>query len=55
MDITFNIKLVDEIAMVFFWVGLNGILDRIINFSSLKPSKIYIYMILFLFAIYVKL
>ena len=53
MDI--NIPLIDEIAMVCFWVGLSGLLDRVINHSLVKKSSIYIYLILLLLAFYVKL
>jgi hypothetical protein len=52
MDI--NIKLVDEISMIFFWVGTSGLLERIINTPILIHSKMYIYAILLLFAIYLK-
>ena len=50
-----NIKLIDEISMVFFWVGLSGLLDRVINHSLIKQSSIYIYLLLILFAIYLNL
>jgi len=53
MDI--NIPLGDEIAMVFFWVGLSGLLDKLINYGVLKQSSIYIYLFLVLAAFYVKL
>ena len=50
-----NIPLIDEVAMVCFWVGLSGVLDRIINHSLVKQSSIYIYVLLILFAIYLNL
>jgi hypothetical protein len=53
MDI--HIKLVDEISMVFFWVGLSGLLDRIINHSLVKQSSIYVHILLILSAIYLNL
>jgi hypothetical protein len=53
MDISIN--LIDEIAMIFFWVGANGILDKIISWPSIKPSKIYIYLLLLLSAVFFKL
>ena len=51
----FSINLIDEISMVFFWEGSNGILDRIIDRPSLHSSKMYIYMLLLLIAIYFKI
>jgi hypothetical protein len=54
MDII-NIKLIDEIAMVFFWVGSNGLLEKIISWPSIRRYKMYIYAILLLCAIYFKL
>lgn len=54
MDII-NIKLIDEVAMVFFWVGSNGLLEKIINLPAIKRYKMYIYTILLLCAVYFKL
>jgi len=50
-----SINLIDEISMVFFWVGANGILDKIIDRPFLSSSKMYIYTILLLIAIYFKI
>jgi hypothetical protein len=53
MDV--HIRLIDEISMVCFWVGLSGLLDKIITHSLVKQSSVYIYILLILFAIYVNL
>jgi hypothetical protein len=53
MDV--HIRLIDEISMVCFWVGLSGLLDKIITHSLVKQSSAYIYILLILFAIYVNL
>ena len=50
-----SINFIDEISMVFFWVGANGILDRVIDQPSLHTSKMYIYMLLLLTAIFFKI
>jgi hypothetical protein len=50
-----NIGLMDEITMIFFWVGLTGILDKVINISALKKQNTYIYIFLILVGLYFKL
>jgi len=50
-----SINLIEEISMVFFWVGSNGILDKIIDRPSINSYKMYIYIILLLIAIYLKI
>ena len=53
MDI--NIKMLDEVSIIFFWVGLSGLIDRFISNPLIIPSKKYVYMILVLIAIFLKL
>ena len=53
MDI--NIKLIDEISVIFFWIGISGLIDRFINIPIVIPSKKYFYIILVLIAIFIKL
>jgi len=53
MDI--NIQMIDEVSIIFFWVGLSGLIDRFINNPLILPSKKYVYMILVLIAIFIKL
>ena len=53
MDI--SIQLIEEISIVFFWVGSSGLLDRFISNPIVKHSKIYVYVMLVLIAIYLKL
>ena len=53
MDI--SIQLMEEISIIFFWVGSSGLLDRFVSNPIIKQSKIYVYIMLVLIAIYLKL
>ena len=47
--------LLDEISVIFVWVGLTGILDKYISVSKIYISPNYIYILLILTGIYLKL
>lgn len=53
MDI--NIIMLDEVSIIFFWIGLSGLIDRFISNPLIIPSKKYVYMILVLIALFIKL
>lgn len=56
MDVSVvSINIIEEISVVFFWIGANGIVDRMISCPFLKQSKIYIYIFLLLLAIFIKI
>lgn len=53
MELNFNI--LDELSMIFFWIGSYGISDKIISQQIFKHHKIYIYVLLVLLGIYLRL
>jgi len=55
MNLNFSLTMIDEISMIFFWVGSTGIIEKMINYPGIKPSKIYIYMLLLLLALFIKI
>jgi len=55
MDVNFNIKLKDEIAIILLWIGISGMMDIIINTSMIFPMKNYVYVLFVLCAMYLKL
>jgi type I restriction-modification system DNA methylase subunit len=50
-----SIKLIDEIAIIFLWIGIWGIADEIIYSTMVFQYKKYIYTLLILSAIYMKI
>ena len=53
--IEITLKLIDEIAIIFLWIGIWGISDEIIYSSIMLQYKKYIYVLLILCALYVKI
>ena len=49
-----SINLIDEIAIIFLWIGIWGFVDEIIYSSVVLQYKKYIYVLLILCALYVK-
>ena len=49
------LNLSDEISTIFLWIGTWGIKEVIFNISLINDNKIYIYVLLILIAIYIKL
>jgi len=47
--------LLDEISVIFVWVGLTGMLDKFISMTKTYVSPNYLYIILILTGIYLKL
>ena len=50
-----NINIIDELSMIFFWIGLSGVTEKLIDHSYVKHSKLYIYTIILLIGIYLKI
>ena len=50
-----SIALLDELAIIFLWIGIWGITDEIIYSTSMFQYKKYIYTILLLTALYMKI
>jgi hypothetical protein len=50
-----NFDLINELSLIFLWVGVWGILDKIANYTGLVEYKIYFDVLLILIAIYIKL
>jgi hypothetical protein len=53
MDI--SIKLKDELSIIFFWIGISGMTDYLISHPSIVKSKVYLYVLLILVALYFKI
>jgi hypothetical protein len=50
-----NFDLINELSLIFLWVGVWGILDKITNHTGLVKYKIYFDVLLILIAIFIKL
>ena len=50
-----SIALLDELAIIFLWIGIWGISDEIIYSSVVLQYKKYIYVLLILCALYLKI
>jgi len=50
-----NINLIDEFAIIFLWIGIWGIIDELIYTTAIFQYKKYIYTILILIALYMKI
>lgn len=49
-----SLNIIDELSIIFLWIGIWGITDMFINLS-INEYKHYIYILLILIAIYFKL
>jgi len=49
-----SIGLIDELVIIFLWIGIWGITDEIIYSTIMFQYKKYIYIILLLIALYMK-
>jgi hypothetical protein len=54
---TINVKfdIINELSIIFFWVGMWGVLDITLQNTLLIKYKLYCYMLLILIAMYIKL
>jgi hypothetical protein len=54
---TINVKfdLINELSIIFFWVGMWGVLDVTLHNTMLVKYRLYCYALLILTAIYIKL
>ena len=50
-----SLNIIDELSIIFLWIGIWGITDMFINLSVINEYKKYIYILLILIAIYFKL
>jgi hypothetical protein len=50
-----SLNLIDELSIIFLWIGIWGITDMFINLFIINEYKQYIYVLLILIAIYFKL
>ena len=50
-----NFDLLNELSLIFLWVGIWGVLDKVTNGTSLSKYKIYIDVLLILIALFIKL
>ena len=53
--INVNIDLINELSIIFFWVGIWGILYITLHNTMLIKYRLYCYILLILTAIYIKL
>lgn len=51
----YMLKLEDEISTIFLWLGVWGIKENIFTISIINENKIYIYVLLILIGIYIKI
>jgi len=49
------IQIVDEISAIFLWLGIWGIKEHVFTVSIINDNKMYIYTLLLLIGIYIKL
>jgi len=49
------LKLEDEISAIFLWLGVWGIKENIFTLSVINENKIFIYILLILIGIYLKI
>jgi hypothetical protein len=54
-SINVNIELINELSIIFFWVGIWGVLDITLHNTMLIKHRLYFYMLLILIAVYIKL
>ena len=52
---TLNINFGDELTIIFLWIGIWGVTDELIYSTVLYEYKKYIYILLILSAIYLKI
>jgi len=50
-----SINLVDELSIIFLWIGIWGMFDMFLNVPELKKHRYYIYLLLILIALYFKM
>jgi len=53
--INVNFELINELSIIFFWVGIWGILDITLHNTILIKYRLYCYILLILTAIYIKI
>lgn len=53
--INVNIELINELSIIFFWVGIWGVLDLSVHHTVLNKYRLYCYILLILVAIYIKI
>jgi hypothetical protein len=53
INVTFDI--LNELSVIFFWIGIWGILDRVTNNTVLVNYKMYVNVLLILIALLIKL
>jgi hypothetical protein len=53
MEVSLILK--DELAVVFFWIGISGSIEYVLTYMSSENSRIYIYILLLMLGIYFKL
>jgi len=50
-----SLNIIDELLIIFLWIGIWGITDIFINMYIINEYKQYIYILFILIAIYFKL
>ena len=54
-QIILNLNLIDELSIIFLWIGIWGLSDMLLNVPIMYEYKHYFYIILILIAIYYKI
>lgn len=54
-QIFLNINFLDELSIIFLWIGIWGLSDMILNAPLMSKYKHYFYIIFILIAIYYKI
>ena len=54
-NINVNFDIVNELSLIFLWVGVWGILDHVTHHTKLVNFKIYLDLLLILTALFIKL
>jgi len=53
--INVNFDIINELSLIFLWVGIWGVLDKLTNHTILVKYKIYFNVLLILTALLIKL
>ena len=54
-QILLNINFIDELSIIFLWIGIWGLSDMLLNSPNMHKYKHYIYIIFILVAVYYKI
>lgn len=54
-SVNISYDIINELSIIFLWVGVWGILDQFTHLTILEQYKKYFYVLLILIAVYIKL